>query len=217
MSVIVEFSLSSPRLNLYEATTAVPDVTLDVESVDSVGDGHLSTVIMVEGENLDAFDEALREDPTVTDVTLLDALQEHRLYRYRYAEATELRFYPVWLKLGAAQLQIECQDGTWFLRLRFPDRDALAEFESICDEEGVEFTLHRIYGESKTDEPDPLTDAQREALRIALDAGYLDVPRDASLSAIADELDVSEQSASERLRRATRNLAVDALGTGREN
>lgn len=217
MSVIVEFSLSSPRLNLYEATTAAPDVTLEVESVDSVGDGHLNTVIMVEGGDLDAFDEAIREDPTVTGVTLLDQLSEHSLYSYRYADETELRFYPVWLELGAAQLHIECQDGTWFLRIRFPDRDALAEFESICQEEGVEFTLHRIYGESGDAEPDPLTDAQREALRLALDAGYLDVPRTATLSAVADELEVSEQSASERLRRATRNLATDALSDQRQN
>jgi len=217
MSVIVEFSLSSPRLNLYEATTAVPEATLEVESVDSVGDGELNTVIMVRDGDLDAFDEALREDPTVTDVTLLDQLPEHALYSYRYAEESELQLYPVWLELGAAQLHIECQDGTWFLRIRFPDRDALAEFESICQDEGVEFVLHRIYGESGGAERDSLTDAQREALGLALDAGYLDVPRTATLSAVADELGVSEQSASERLRRATRNLAADALADRREN
>ena len=79
MSVIVEFSLSSPRLNLYEATSAVPDITLEVESVDSVSDGHLNTAIMVEGDDLDAFNEAIREDPTVTDVTLLDRLEEHAM------------------------------------------------------------------------------------------------------------------------------------------
>lgn len=211
MSVIAEFSLSSPRLNLYQATTAVPDVTLEVESVDSVGEDHLHTVILVEGPDLDAFDEAIREDPTVADVTLLDHFEKHSLYRYRYAEGSELQLYPVWLELGAAQLHIECQNGTWFLRIRFPDRDALAEFESVCQGEDVQFTLHRIYGESPGEEPDVLTDAQREALRVALDVGYLDVPRTATLSAVAEELAVSEQSTSERLRRATRNLAVDAL------
>jgi len=216
MSVIVEFSLSSPRLNLYDATTAVPDVTLEVESVDSVGDGHLTTVIIVEGGDLDAFDEAIREDPTVTDVTLLDELRDHSLYSYRYADETELRFYPVWLELGAAQLHIECRDGTWHLRIRFPDRDALAEFQRICTREGVEFELNRIYSESGGTGPAPLTDPQREALRLALDVGYLDVPRTAPLADVADGLGVSEQSASERLRRATRNLAADAL-SDREN
>lgn len=211
MSVIAEFSLFSPRLNLYEATTAAPDVTLEVESVDSNADGDPSTVVLVSDGDLDAFDEALREDPTVTDVTLLDEFPDNSLYRYRYSEQTDLRLYPVWLELGAAQLHIECQDGTWDLRIRFPDRDALAEFQRICEREDVDFDLHRIYGESGESEPDPLTDAQREALRVALDVGYLDVPRTATLSAVADELGVSEQSASERLRRATRNLAADAL------
>jgi predicted DNA binding protein len=52
---------------------------------------------------------------------------------------------------------------------------------------------------------------------VALDVGYLDVPRTAELSAVADEVSVSEQSASERLRRATRNLAADALADRRQN
>jgi predicted DNA binding protein len=217
MSVNAEVSLSSPRLNLYEATTAVPDVTVDVESVDVGGDGEVKTMAWAVGGDLDAFDEALRDDPTTTDVTLLDDLPDRRLYSYRNSEGSELQLYTDWLELGAAQLHVECVDGSWFQRVRFPDRDALADFEARCQREDVEFSLQRIYGESGSGESGPLTDAQREALKLALDAGYLDVPRSATLTDVADELGVSEQSASERLRRAARNLAVDALSPAAEN
>ena len=217
MSVIVEFSLSSPRLNLHAATTTAPDVTLDVESVDVAHDGEVKTVAWAEGGDLDDFDEAFREDPTTAAVRLLDDLPGRRLYSYRNSSGSELTLYTDWLELGAAQLNCECRDGSWQLRVRFPDRDALAQFQSICQAEDVEFTLHRIYGESGGDTLDPLTDAQREALSVALDVGYLDVPRTAELSAVADEVSVSEQSASERLRRATRNLAADALADRRQN
>lgn len=211
MSVIVEFSLSSPRLNLHDATTAAPGVTVEVESVDGSPNGDPSTVVLASGGDRDAFDEALRADPTVTDVTRLDEFPDYSLYRYRYAPDTELRLYPVWIELGAAQLNIECENGTWHLRIRFPSREALAEFQRVCERENVTFELHSIYGESRESEPVTLTEGQREALAVALDAGYLDVPRSAPLSAVADELGVSEQSASERLRRATRNLAVEAV------
>jgi predicted DNA binding protein len=217
MSVIVEFSLSSPRLVLHAATTAVPGVTLEIESVDVANDGGVKTVASAEGGDLDAFDQAVREDPTTTAVRLLDDLPERRLYSYRHSSQSEPTLCADWLELGAAQLDCECRDGSWQLRARFPGRDALTEFESICQSEGVEFTLHRIDGESAGDTLDPLTDAQREALCVALDVGYLDVPRTAELSAVADELSVSEQSTSERLRRATRNLAVDALPDRRQH
>ena len=212
MSVIVEFSLSSPRLNLHEATTAAPDVTVEVESVDGSPDGDPSTVVLASGGDRDVFDEALRADPTVADVTCLDEFPDYSLYRYRYGAETELRLYPVWIDLGAAQLNIECQDGTWTLRIRFPTREALAEFQRVCEGEGVTFDLHSIYGESGGAERSTLTDGQQEALAVALKVGYLDVPRSAPLSAVAAELGVSDQSASERLRRATRNLALDAVG-----
>jgi predicted DNA binding protein len=126
MSVIVEFSLSSPRLNLHAATTTAPDVTLDVESVDVAHDGEVKTVAWAEGGDLDDFDEAFREDPTTAAVRLLDDLPGRRLYSYRNSSGSELTLYTDWLELGAAQLNCECRDGSWQLRLRFPDRDALA-------------------------------------------------------------------------------------------
>jgi predicted DNA binding protein len=211
MSIIVEFSLSSPRMNLHEATTTAPRVRLDVESVDVDNDGTVKTVAWAVGGDLDTFDEAFRADPTTTDVTLLDDPPDRHLYSYRTADAADVQLYTEWLDLGAAQLNCECQDGTWYLRIRFPDREALTDFQGICEREDVDFELQSIYGESGGSEPEPLTDAQTEALSVALEAGYLDVPRSAPLSAVADELGVSEQSASERLRRATKNLAVDAV------
>ncbi|AAG19300.1 MULTISPECIES: helix-turn-helix domain-containing protein [Halobacterium] len=215
MSVIAELSMSSPRMILYEATTSVPNVTFDVESVDVADGGDtVKTVAWAIGDDLSAFDDAMRADSTTTSVTLLDQLADRRLYSYQNADASEVQMYTEWLDLGAAQLHVESQNGVWFVRVRFPDRDALASFREICTSQGVAFTLHCIYSgvpEADATHQDPLTDAQREAVRVALDVGYLDVPRSASLSAVSEQLGVTEQSASERLRRATRNLAANAV------
>jgi predicted DNA binding protein len=214
MSIIVEFSLASPRMNLHEATTSAPDVTVTVESVDGVLPEDIHTVLWASGGDLDAFDDALRGDPTVTDVDLLDSLADRRLYRYRVSDDSEVNMYTEWVNLGAAQLHVECRDGEWFQRVRFPDRDALAEFRERATDEALTFTLHRIYGEPGDADDGRLTPAQRAAVEAALDAGYLEVPRDAALADVAERLAISEQSASERLRRAMRNLARDAVAAG---
>jgi len=48
---------------------------------------------------------------------------------------------------------------------------------------------------------DGLTRKQLQALRLAHENGYFSVPRESSLAEIGEELDVSTQSVSERLRR----------------
>lgn len=47
---------------------------------------------------------------------------------------------------------------------------------------------------------------QREALQVALEAGYFDVPRNATLVELVEELDVSDSAVSRRLRRALSTL-----------
>lgn len=51
-----------------------------------------------------------------------------------------------------------------------------------------------------------LSECQREAMRRAYETGYYEVPREASLERDAEDLQVSHQALSERLRRGHRNL-----------
>ena len=56
-----------------------------------------------------------------------------------------------------------------------------------------------------------LTSRQFEALGVARNLGYYEVPRQGSLADVADELDVSESAASSLLRKAERALVDAAL------
>lgn len=211
MSIIVEFAVTSPKLVMYDAMTAAPDVTLNVESVDGVPPEDIVTVMWTSGEDLETFDEALREDSTVTEVQLLDSFPGRNLYRYRVADEMDIHLYTRWVELGGAQLTVEASNGEWQFRVRFPDRGALRDFQDYCEAVGVTFQLRRIYDEPTVSARATLTDAQEEALELALANGYFEVPRETDLATVAAELGVSEQSVSERLRRAMRNLARDAV------
>lgn len=77
--------------------------------------------------------------------------------------------------------------------------------------EGIGITVERISEHQRRSErlAGRLTARQFEALEVAHERGYFDVPRTGSLAAVADELDCSESAASTLLRSATSEL-VDA-------
>lgn len=211
MSLIVEFNISSPRLVLTTAMEAAPDTQIRVESVDGVPPEEVVTMLWATGSDLDVWDDAIRGDPTVTDVTLVDEFDNKRLYHYRVADSVEIQMYNEWIEVGAAQMYIEAQAGEWFHRVRFPDRTALREFRTAADEYDVDFTVHSIYTHPEQHTPNELTPAQQRAVSLALEHGYFEIPRETGLETIAEELGVSEQSTSERIRRAMRKLAKQTV------
>jgi len=69
--------------------------------------------------------------------------------------------------------------------------------EFVADVERIGEYDHRYTGLAGR-----VTDRQREAVRTAYEVGYYDVPRDATLEDVADQLDCSGAGASKLLRRA---------------
>lgn len=99
-----------------------------------------------------------------------------------------------------------------------PGRDALVEFRQFCTDEAVEFSLSRLYTPDRTGSRSQfgLTAAQRETLVTAHEQGYFEVPREATLTELGTVPGVSEQSVSERLRRAHERLVTMAVLTDGE-
>lgn len=223
MSIIAEFRVRSSELNMAETLTALPDIEL--EGIQQVGTDPQRPygLFWVSGGDIDAFDEKVREDESVTDVECYTRLEDRALYRVRISETVEVVGYPVWVELGAEEMNTRYVDGWWETRMRFPDRDALGKMRDWCLTNDVEFDLQSIY----TDEgrpsnsgltaqkggtrPSGLTAQQQEVLQAALEQGYFEIPRQATLSDIAAELDISSQATSERLRRAHRRLISQYL------
>ena len=87
-------------------------------------------------------------------------------------------------------------------------RNVLRNFE----EAGVVPDLHKL-GEYEGGERtlDALTDRQLEVLQTAYDMGFYDVPREASIDDIADEIGLDGGTVSEHLQRAERNVLTQQL------
>ncbi|MFC7176111.1 helix-turn-helix domain-containing protein [Halosegnis marinus] len=209
MSVILEYAFRSDGLVLAPALDAT-DVRLDLEGVTASRPTHPQLFGWVKGD-LDAFDAAVAEDPTVDEVTVLSDHGDRRLYRFRTTDDVETVLYPLWVDLGGEALEAHYEGEWWRSQVRFPDRSAVSAYRDTLLDNGVEFRLEGLYDEEPSGPGVGLTPEQRETLKLAYRRGYFEVPRGTTAADLAAELGVSTQAVSERLRRGYASLVSEQV------
>jgi predicted DNA binding protein len=211
---VVRGEIPAEEFALYEALSSLPDVELEVERVVQSGDEAAMPLMWIRNADREAIATAFEEDPSVQDLTLLSSFDNEHLYRMEWVSEVQVVLQML-TNSEATIMDAYGADGRWYLRVLYPDRDALSKTTGFVDEEGLTFEVTAI----RQMEGEPtgrfgLTELQFEALTTAVTEGYYQVPRDTDLSDLADELDISHQALSERLRRATGALVEDALLVG---
>lgn len=209
MSVILDHAFGPEGIVMEEALAAT-DVRFEVERITAPEPTNPRLFIWATGA-LDAFDAALDEDPTVSDVKTLREEESRRLYSLRTTDAADTVLYPLWTELGGEGLTGRYADGWWHGRIRFPSRADAAAYQEALAEHGVESRLKSIRRDDGEVPGSAVTPEQRAALRAAYRAGYFEVPRTATMQEIAEELGVSTQAVSERLRRGYARLVEREL------
>jgi predicted DNA binding protein len=213
MGIIAEFSVEHPETVLEDTLSTVPEMELDLVSEIGTDPDRPVLFFWASGDDFETFEAAMADDPTVTNVEAYTRLADRVFYRIQITEATEVVAYRTWVEAGANQLEATYADGSWHNRFRFPDRDALRTVRSWAVRNGFEFDLHSVYAERPAERSvEGLTDEQETVLALARERGYFEIPRRASLADLAEELSLSQQSVSERLRRAHRTLADRHVG-----
>lgn len=202
MGVIAEFSVDAEAFGPASIGGGETDVQLQFEPVIPTS-GDVAPYVWATGDT-DGFQRELDESSAVSYSTV-DSLEGRVLYRLRWQTEPD-GLLAIFEDTNAAVLEAR---GTnrWFFRVRFPNDTNVTQFHERTREQGYELELHRL-GQSaedtgETDSGSDLTPEQREALLYAVEAGYFAIPRQATLDDIAGEFGISNQAASERLRRAT--------------
>ena len=210
---VVELRLSSPVLR--EALGGAPTTTVTYEQTYRHDDA-LRVVFWASGSDLAAFETALDDDPTTTDVAGLAEGPARRLYRVRLTEeGLAASTYSAWSHLDVVLLDATGTQDGWDVRMWMPDRESLRAYRDVCEERNLSFQLRAVYGDADATATVEavLTGDQREALVTAHAMGYFEIPRGALLSDVAARLGVSSQATSERIRRGiTRLVAATLLG-----
>lgn len=105
-------------------------------------------------------------------------------------------------------------DGAWTFRVRFADHGKLSTFHNAIITENIPIHIDRTYTLSEPTASGHLlglTTDQREALVLALNRGYFNSPSETSLDDIADELGISRQAVSKRIRRGNETVLRKTL------
>lgn len=214
MSTIVEASVPTEQFALQETAQRVPEAVF--EAVRVVTDGSDGVMPLVWGSGVDqqTITDALEADASIDDVRICTQIREASLYRLEWT--TRVRIVTDLLAANrGAILSARARDGTWTFRLLFPRRDAVAAIVEECDRYDVDLRIQRIYPmtESSRAGRSDLTEEQLRTVETALERGYYDIPRKTTLTELSEELGVSHQALSERLRRGHRRLVETALGS----
>lgn len=86
--------------------------------------------------------------------------------------------------------------------------EKLSEFGRTLDAMGIRYDVEHV---GDIEIQDELTDKQRETVETALEMGYYDTPRDASLSDVAEELGIAKSTCSGVLHRAEESIIKSHL------
>jgi len=211
MSLIAVAALSHPDLAL-TPTIESTDASIQVVSHTATDPETGMFFFLVESDSFPAFESALERDHTVDETMLVAEASTTRIYRLGHTPGTKL-ISPTTTEMGGLMLEAESTDRGWSVRMQLPDRETLSTLWDYCDRENIEFDLGHIYSldEFSVEDGVGLTDAQRDALVTAYEAGYFEEPRGTSLQTLAEDLGISPTAVGGRIRRGTSRLIERTL------
>lgn len=214
MSVVVDVTIRTESFTLQNALSAEPDITVEAERIASHSTEEVLPFLWASGGDVDAFQQAMEEDPTVTNVAAIEEGEGSALFLLEWHEEfTEL--ITEMIDQHANILEARAKEDSWQLRLRFAEEGQVSGFREYFDERGHTFEVQKLFHPSTSRQREfGLTPEQYETLVTALREGYFTVPRTISIEELANELGISSNATSQRLRRATGNLVRNTLTIG---
>jgi predicted DNA binding protein len=211
VSVIADFAIPADVVALEDTFESLPEVSIEIERLATHSREWVMPFAWVTAADLGAFETAAAADPSVDALEAVDTTGDVGLYNVRWSSGVEQLIDAVVDQNGIV-LEADARWGEWYLKLRFLEQHHLEEFQAYFAEHDYSYELRRLVTDREPVRSEfDLTPPQREVLVAALEAGYFDVPRKTKITALAEQLDISANAASQRLRRASANLVRNTL------
>ena len=212
--VVLEMIVPATSFLMDGLLAECPDLTVEGEQLVPVQARPIPYVWST-GADLDRVERAAAADPTVERFRRLATFDSGGLHAVTW-NGDDRPLYRRFVGGQVSVLQGEATAGEWTLKTRFASREALSAFQTFLKDESIDRRVVRIYS---LDDPKlgqfNITRKQREILVEALEMGYFEIPREATLGEVADVVGISTKAASERLRRGQTNLLNNSLTVGK--
>lgn len=211
---IVEVEIPSEQFALEQTLQRLETVRFDIEQLVASKEDLILPFVWVRTGKRDEIEDAFGDDDTVDDFQLVAEFDDEYLYQLEWSTRIEV-LVNILVKQKGTVLAASGKGDKWNLRLLFGDRDAITETNEYCVEKGIDLEVQNIKSLSGHEEGRfGLSQEQRDALQVASDRGYYSVPRETSAEELAEELGISHQALSERLRRAHDALVTNTVVLG---
>jgi len=190
------------------------DQSSKVMSVSEAGTDPASRIFYyyIESSDFDRFEDGLRNDSTVADFErVIEARDQEAIYCVEYS-GEGILLSPVISAANGVVLDKENDGSSWQFRIWMTERADLRHIWDYAQQNDIDIELLRVNEYASLGDTDAgLTDSQREALLVALETGYFEEPRNATLGEVAAELDISQPAAGGLIRRGVRRLIISSL------
>ncbi|EMA56184.1 helix-turn-helix domain-containing protein [Halococcus thailandensis] len=202
---IIVYTIETP--SYLDLLNEVPQIQLTLKQMVACDPETVLLTFWAENGDPDTIENILQESELLSDVAILDN-QNNGQTLYQVQLPAKKTTYWKWTELKGVLLDgVGTQKG-WTIRMRFPTREAVFAYRDYCEEQEIPFRLKSIKTDNVPREND-LTAAQFQVLEAAVQGGYFNIPRDTSIAELATRFDISDQAASERLRRALSNVLTN--------
>ncbi|MXV63217.1 helix-turn-helix domain-containing protein [Natronorubrum sp. JWXQ-INN-674] len=213
MAVILTFDVPATACELGAVSQAGSDESPTIELETLVPTRSESVPFFwIHAADVDPIVDQLRDRSTVIAVDVVERTGRATLVALDWDDSSDAIFGAIRDANGHI-LRAVCRRDRWEFVVRFSHHQHLSTFRRAVEAGPFDFHVQRIYhGSEPGEEPQyGLTASQQEALSLAVERGYYDIPRRCTTAELAEQLDISSQAVTERLRRGIANLTRHTL------
>lgn len=209
MIQIVDITVPAEAFELGTLTESFRGIHVELERMIPLRD---SVIPLFWAANVDEREliETLEASPLTEEVRYLTEDGRRKLFEVRWSSEVD-GLVTLLLEHDARLLEGESIGEGWDFRLQFPSQNHLTAFQEGCEEEGIQVLLRRMYNPHYPGNGDAVSSEQQEAIVTAFEHGYFEVPRNTTLSELADRFDISDNAYSQRLRRGLSSLIYETM------
>ncbi|ELY41616.1 helix-turn-helix domain-containing protein [Natronorubrum sulfidifaciens] len=211
MAVIAHLRIPAASFELGRILELEASGTVELENMVPLGEKAVP-FFSVSDEVRESFEENVENHPSVERIIEVTRHDAERLYSLEWNVGRDVFLQGI-VDLQGQLLSATGTVRTWEFEIRFPTHETLSEFQEYCSNAHIPLEVGRIYNPVRpgTGIWYGVTQAQRETLVRAVQGGYYSIPRQMSTQDLADELGISDQAVTERLRRAIETLTTNTL------
>ena len=218
MATITRASIPADQFALHDTLRSVPGAEFEIVQVVADRQDRVMPFLWGTADDPDRLPDALEADPSTENVEVLADVGGEYLFRLEWTARTRVILHVLVEEEGTV-LEGTGREDRWRFRVLFPEHDAVGSTYEFCEAHGIDLELEQIsrVAESFRQGQFGLTESQYETIARAYEGGYYSVPRRKNLEELAEELDVSHQALSERLRRGHETLIENGLRPSSES